>query len=180
MPGFAGGEHVQAHGGGDAVPAGGAAGDHEPAGPRPGEKGLGMGRVGDVVQYDQPPVVASEPLHGPLPQHLCGQQPSQGRLQRGGQGGQPGVDPGGAGRGDPPDDAEVPLVGGGVLGGQRALADTAQPVHRQHHHPLASYIGAGGHGAGEPGKLTGAADEHARALRQIRQVRRGFNGGGGG
>ena len=96
-------QHIQPDGHRGAVPAGrAAAGDQVPAGRGPGQQRRDVGRVGHVVQDQQPPLVGGQPLHRPFPQRLQRQHPGQRRLQRDSQGRQPGVDVGRGGGGDPP------------------------------------------------------------------------------
>ena len=162
-------QHIQPDRHRGAVPAcRAAAGDQVPAGRGPGQQRRDIGRAGDVVQDQQPPGVGGQPLHRPFPQRLQRQHTGQRRLQRDGQGRQPGVDISRGGGGDPPGQGVVAGVGGGPARGQGALADPAQAVHRLHHHPARP-----GQRRIQPGQLPGPAHEQPRPRRQVRQARRG-------
>jgi hypothetical protein len=168
LPGLAGGQHVQAHRGGDVVPAGGAAAcDHEPPGRHLGEQGLDVGRVGDVVQHDQPTAVTGQPGQRAVSQGRDRQQLGQTRLKSVGKRRQPRVDRGRGVGGDPPDHVEVCPVGDGVPGGEGALADPAEPVYR-----LDGCIPAIRQRLLQALQIRGPAHEQARQLRQVHQPRR--------
>ena len=145
-----------------------AAGDQEPPGGDPTGQRRDVGRIVNVVQHQQPAVVACQPLQRPFPQRLQRQRPRQGRLYRDGQRGQPCLYRGrGVGR-DPPHHAVTTEAGRRVPGGQRGLADATEPGHGHGH-----YSASGGQCGPQIGQHLVLADEQVRADRKVHQAGRG-------
>ncbi len=130
VDGFGRVEHAEADRGGLVVPAGRAAGgDQHPAARHAVQEWADVPGVLDVVQHEQPSIMAGEPGQRAFGLQLGG-QPGQSGPQGSRQRGQPRVDRGLGVGGDPPPHLLGPT--GRPARGERRLACSPQPVHRVH------------------------------------------------
>jgi hypothetical protein len=155
-------EQAQGHGGGDGVPAGrGAAGGQVMPVGQCTEVVAQIGGVFDVVEDEQPAGMPLQPQDRPRRSLLHAFRGRPVRAQPRGEGGQAGDDLLGARGVDPPHQRVAAPIGVGVVQGERALADPAQPVNRLRPGDLGDRgFPFGGQQLAQFGELVLAPDEH--------------------
>lgn len=145
------GEDAESDAGGIVVPAGrSATGDQDPASGDPVQQWADMGRVLDIVEHKQPPVVPGKPPHCGLGL-LLGGLPGQPRVKGPRQPGQPGVHSSRTVGGNPPPHRFRSLRS--PARGERRLPDPAQPMHRVDH-DLTPSVNAASNAQSSPARPT--------------------------